>query len=148
MERDDALSALNSIGDARAQLADALECPPWRHALFGAIMGLFVLAMAFETPLSMLLVGIATLAVALTAVNDRKRMGVFVNGYRWGGTLPVSLGLAACTALLMVAQIRLREDDSSLVLGVGLAGAEFVVATLASVLWQRLFRAEMLKRRA
>lgn len=148
MERQDAQSALGSIGDAQAQLASAVECPPWRHALFGLIMASLVLGLGLDRPIQWILLAASLAMTALTVVADRRRMGVFANGYRRGATLPVALGILAVTLALVIVQIRLREADAAMAFRLATAAAEFVLATLASVLWQNRFRAELLKGRA
>ena len=43
----EARAALESVGATRAQIAAMGLCPPWRHAAFGAVMGLLVLGVGF-----------------------------------------------------------------------------------------------------
>ncbi len=148
MERQEARAALGSIGDAHARLAAAAECPPWRHAVFGLIMALLVLGLGIGGTTQFALMAVAMALTAIVVMHDRKRMGVFANGYRRGSTLPVALGLVVVTMLLIAAQIRLREADGSMTVAWLITGAEFVVATVSSVLWQWRFRAELMKGQA
>ena len=43
----EARAALDRVGKTRAQMAALGNCPPWRHAAFGAIMGLLVTGVGF-----------------------------------------------------------------------------------------------------
>ena len=50
METAEALSALDAKRRAETQMAKAATCPPWRHGLFGLMMGGLVASPAFEIP--------------------------------------------------------------------------------------------------
>jgi len=145
MKREDAEAALGSIGDARAQLATAMQCPPWRHAVFGLIMGMLALSAGIGEPLQMPLTALAMCLLAVTVVHDRRRLGVFINGYRRGRTLPVAAALLVSMLLLMFAEIHLREQGAGLDIRVAVALAAFAIAVLGSIVWQRRFRDEMLR---
>ncbi len=117
----EARAALDSIDDVQRDLAlKATYCPPWRHAAFGAVMALLVLGQGFDIAIMAPLFAVAMLAVVLLVADDRRRYGLFINGYRKGRTLPVTLAL----------------------LGAAIA---FGVAVAASIAWSRIYRRELLK---
>ena len=143
MAHDTAASALESVRTARAQVADAASCPPWRHAVFGAITAAYVAAPALGSPA--MFYGLATLVVVIAVVflTDRRRSGLFVNGYRRGRTRPVALTmLAVMLGLYMAglyASLELGRAWVPLVLGL-VAGP---LGVWASLLWQRAFLTEL-----
>ena len=142
----DAREALDSVGATRAQLAALGMCPPWRHAAFGAVMALLVGGVGFELPVQVACSVIALGAIAAIASYDRRRYGVFINGYRKGATRPFTFALLAVMIGLIAVQIWLRDRGASdrVHLAIGIAG--FLVGTGASVIWRRIFRCEMAAR--
>jgi hypothetical protein len=75
--------------------------------------------------------------------SDRKRMGMFINGYRRGKTRIVALGILAVElALYFVSVVRgLDHQDHVTPLLLGAAGVMIGIA--GSMLWQRVFVREM-----
>lgn len=143
MDRNEALAALGTMDAAKADLARAADCPPWRHAAFGAVMGVLVLAQGLPSPLSMALLAGAMAGVVLLVRADRKRMGVFVNGYRKGRTRVVAFVMLAVAMALVVAEIRAREAGLSLGLRVGIAVVGAGLGVWGSFIWQRMFRKDL-----
>lgn len=143
MSQVEARAALDSTAAARAQIAALGMCPPWRHAAFGGIMGLLVGGIGFELPVQLTCTGLALVGIAAIASYDRRRYGVFINGYRKGATRPFTFALLAVMIGLMLVQIWLRERDApgQLHFAIGLATA--LIGTGASVIWSRIFRREM-----
>jgi hypothetical protein len=88
-------------------------------------------------------VAVAMGLVAWLVYDDRRRYGVFVNGYRRGVTLPLTLALAAGMIALLVAAFHAREAGLSPWTKVGLAALAFALATGVSVLWQRIYLREL-----
>lgn len=140
---DEARAALEAMRSTQAQLASLADCPPWRHAAFGAVMGLLVLSMAFSQPLQAAMFVVAMAGVALIARNDRKRYGVFVNGYRAGATLPLTLGLLASMLGLIALQVWLKQAGAEVWWGVAVGAVAFGIGVGASLWWNRIFRREM-----
>lgn len=143
MNRNDAIEALGAAQGARDRLAESMTCPPWRHAAFGAVMAAMIAAnalpRAFHAPL---FIGAMAAAVWLVR-DDRRRTGTFVNGWRRGRTLPLPGGLfAVMIALIFMA----RRGTSELFLtgqGALAIALAFVIGTGASVVWQRVYLAEL-----
>jgi hypothetical protein len=139
----EARAALDSNAAARAHLAALGMCPPWRHAAFGAIMALLVGGIGFETQVQTACTVLALGGIAFVASYDRRRYGVFINGYRKGATLKVSIGLLVGVLALMMLQIYLRDQHASTAVHLWIALAAFVFSTWGSVIWGRVFRREM-----
>lgn len=139
----DAQAALDSMADARRQVAELGDCPPWRHAAFGAVMALLVGGIGLPGPVQQatMLAGLA--GMIAVAASDRRRTGAFVNGYRPGATRPFTFGLLAAVLGLVVVQLWLKRSGApdAAHLAVGLAA--FAICTCASVIWSRIFRREM-----
>ena len=143
MDHSEALSALSAKRDAEAQMARAATWPPWRHAAFGLLMGGLVASPAFGLAAR---TGILVLILACIPVIihfDRKRMGMFINGYRRGKTRVVAIGILIVElALYVVSVVRgLGMGDHTTPLLLGVAG--MLIGTIGSMLWQRVFVREM-----
>jgi hypothetical protein len=140
---DEALAALAAKDDAQRQLAAASLCPPWRHALFGLLMGGFVASPAIDLPQRYILIALLFVAIPIIVRSDRKRLGMFVNGYRKGKTRVVAFALLAIEmALYMAGMWRgIEAHDHVAPLLLGLVGA--VAGYFGSVVWQRVFVREL-----
>lgn len=139
----EARAALDNVGMTRAQMAALGMCPPWRHAAFGAIMGLLVGGLGFPTAIQTATFVIAMGGVVAISSYDRRRYGVFVNGYRKGATRPLTFALLAVMLGLLVLQIWLRDNGASTALHLALGLVAFAIGTGTSVIWGRVFRREM-----
>ncbi len=139
-----AAQALAFIEQSRVRLAAASETPPSRHLAFAALMGALVASPAAPFPFRIvILVGIFA-AIAWIIRWDRRRMGMFVNGYRAGKTRRV-------TAALLLAILPLHMIGLWLALDRGVAWAPLPLGLVAmalayggSIWWCRVFRREML----
>jgi hypothetical protein len=143
MQSSEALSALDAKRAAEAQMAKAATCPPWRHAVFGLLMGALVASPAFDTvPRFAILVAILA-CIPLIIHSDRKRTGMFINGYRRGKTRLVVVGILIVElGLYFVSLTRgLNHHDRLTPLLLGVAGV--VIGIAGSLLWQRVFVREM-----
>jgi hypothetical protein len=143
MEKQEAQAALGAIGDAKQQLAAAAECPAWRHAAFGALMGAIVLSQGVNAPYSFVLLAGSALAGTLIYQSDRRRMGMFINGYRKGATRPLTFLLLGVMLAIGWAEFHARHAGFSLLTRLALAGFAAVIAGGMSAAWQRTFRREM-----
>jgi hypothetical protein len=143
MDSKQAREALDAVQGAREQLAQAVDCPPWRHAAFGAVMAAMIAANAVPRPFFAPLFVVSMAATVWLALGDRRRSGTFVNGWRPGRTLPLSGGLFVVLLSLIFMARRGRSEvllTSQGLLAIALA---FVIGTAASVLWQRIYLAEL-----
>lgn len=141
----EARAALDNIDAAQRELAlKNTQYPLWRHAAFGAVMGALVLSPGLALPYQMALLAIASAGVAWLAADDRRRYGVFINGYRKGRTLPLTLAMVAALLLAVGGEIYARVEGLQLAIKLGVAGFAFVVAMGASLWWTRIYRRELL----
>jgi hypothetical protein len=138
----EARAALDKVGAARARIADVGLCPPWRHAAFGAVMSLLILGLGFPLAVQVACLCLAMGLMALIVVHDRRRYGMFINGYRRGATRPVTAALLVAMMALIVVQIRLREQSVETWVPIVVASVAFIVAVGGSVWWARVFRRE------
>jgi hypothetical protein len=145
MDRKEAQAALDEMNAAERKLAtDGPDYPLWRHAAFGAVMAVMVLGQGFALPWSVVMLVLAMAGGAALVTDDRRRYGVFVNGYRRGRTLPLTLLLLVMMLGAMAGEIYARTNGLSLVTKLGIAGIAFSIATAMSVWWTRIYQRELL----
>lgn len=145
MDPMEAQAALDSMAEAQAELArSGPQYPLWRHAAFAAVMAALVLGQGFGFPWQLPLLIVPLVAIALLVADDRRRYGVFVNGYRKGRTLPVTLLLLALMLGAMGGEIYARFNDLGLGVKFGIAGFAFFVALAMSLWWTRVYDRELL----
>ena len=138
----EAQAALEAKRAAEQQLISVADCPPWRHAVFALLMAGLVGTTAL--PLAPRLGAMALILFGVVAVvrSDRRRMGLFVNGYRRGKTRIVTFAMLALILPLYVYSARAGlEGDRQLPLL--LAGLTFVISLVGSIVWQRVFVREL-----
>lgn len=143
MDQTEAVSALAAKRAAEAQIARAATCPPWRHLVFGLLFGGLIASPAFDFPLRMAILVVILCSLPVIIQSDRKRLGMFINGYRRGKTRVVTVGILVVEmALYFVSVVRgLDHNDhlTPLLLGV----VAVIVGYIGSVIWQRVFVREM-----
>ena len=143
MENLDARSALEAKHYAEAQIARAATCPPWRHAVFGLLMGGLVASPAFDMPIRMLILVLILACIPIIIHSDRKRMGMFINGYRRGKTRIVAIGILAVELSLYAVAVFRGLDHNDHITPLLLGAAGVALGILGSMLWQRVFVREM-----
>jgi hypothetical protein len=143
MENAEVLSALDAKRHAEAQMARAATCPPWRHAVFGLMMGALIASFAFEFVIRTAILVIVLACIPLIVRSDRKRMGMFINGYRRGKTRWVAFGILAVWIPIYAISVHYALDRHNHVVPLMLGLLGFVLGTAGSVLWQRVFVREM-----
>ena len=143
METAEALSALDAKRRAEAQIARAATCPPWRHALFGLMMGALVASPAFEMTIRFAILIALLCLIPVIIHSDRKRMGMFINGYRRGKTRVVALGILAVELSLYFVSVVRALDPQDPVAPLLLGALGVVIGIFGSMMWQRVFVREM-----
>lgn len=143
MDQSEALSALAAKRQAEAQIAKAATCPPWRHALFGLLMGGLIATPAFAFPFRMAILVVILCCIPVIIQSDRKRLGMFINGYRRGKTRIVAIGmlLVELGVYSISVYYGLGLNDHVMPLLLGLVGV--LIGIAGSLLWQRVFVREM-----
>ena len=140
---DEARRALAAKDDAEQQIANLATCPPWRHAAFAVLLAALVAQPAVSLPLRFAMDGVIIVAAVAIYRSDRRRLGVFINGYRRGKTRLVVLPLMLIWLLLYGASYYLEITFDAPWISLALAAVAFVVGYGGSVLWQRTFRREL-----
>jgi hypothetical protein len=139
----EAAEALAAMQASQARLATAADCPPERHLIFGTLIGALVLTPALPTPLMFALEAVVLIGIGLVVRWDRRRTGMFINGYRRGKTRWVTFSMLAAFLALYAASTLFAFDWhlpwGSVACGVITA----IMGYFASVQWQRVFRREM-----
>lgn len=146
MNRDEARAALDDMSNTTRKLAlDGPEYPLWRHAAFGVVMGMLVLSQGFEMPWGTVMFVLSMAGVAAITMDDRRRYGTFVNGYRKGRTLPLTLLLVGLLLGAMGAEYYARVSGLSLGVKLGIAAGAFGLAFAVSLIWTRIYQRELLE---
>lgn len=143
MDSNEARQALDAVQGAREHLAQAMDCPPWRHAAFGAVMATLIAANAVARPFFAPLFVISMAATVWLVRGDRRRTGTFVNGWRRGRTLPLSGGLFVVLLALIFMARRGHSDVFVTPQGLLAIGLAFAIGTITSIAWQRVYLAEL-----
>lgn len=140
---DEARAALAAKGAAEQDLARLAVCPPWRHAAFAGIMAAVVASSAVAMPLRFAILAVALVAIAAVVQSDRRRLGVFVNGYRRGKTRLVAVPMLMIILLLHAASFHFGVTLGKPGISLALSGVAFGVGYTGSMLWQRVFVREL-----
>ncbi len=140
--KDEARAALGAVVGAQRELA-TLACPPWRHAAFALCEAVLVAtpAVAFGWRIALFVAVMA--GIIACVMSDRRRLGVFINGYRRGRTRRVALLLLLGIAALYIASVWASLHAGMPLLSLALAVITFGISYWGSVTWQRVFVREM-----
>jgi hypothetical protein len=140
---DEAAAALSAMRTSRENLAAAATCPPLRHLVFAGLMGGLVASQAAPV-VATIAIEVAIMAgVAAVVAWDRRRTGMFINGYRAGPTRPLTFALLifALGALALCDWLKLARGVAWAPLAGGVVVA--AVAYAASTVWQRIYLREL-----
>ena len=139
----EAAKALAMIRTSRSDLVTASDTPPSRHLAFAALMGTLVGCPAVPLPWRFGILALLMIGVALIIRWDRRRTGMFVNGYRAGRTRKVTLAMLAFSLALYGVSVWMADGRHmtwpSLVLG----GIATVACYFGSRFWCGVFKREM-----
>ena len=143
IEADQAAAALEAMRASRERLAAAANCPPARHLAFAGLMGAMVASQAAPPMATIAIEALLLVGVGLLLAWDRRRTGMFINGYRVGRTQPVTLSLLLFALAMLAVGIWLKAENGLVwaPLACGLVVA--VVSYVASAFWQRIYRHEL-----
>jgi len=143
MKSAEAAAALSAMQQSRERLAAAADCPPQRHLAFALLLGGVVAAQAAPPTWTLVIEGLLGLGVAAVIAWDRKRTGMFINGYRAGRTRPLTFAMLLVFIAFDALGVWLKH-------GLGLVWAPLVCAVVVAVLayvmsayWQRIYRREL-----
>ena len=141
--QDEARAALAAKGNAEQNLAALALCPPWRHAAFAATMAALVAACGVPLAFRFVILALVFVAIGLIVQSDRRRLGVFINGYRRGKTRLVTFPMLAIILALYLASFHFGVTLGRPDISMALALVAFVVGYIGSTLWQRVFVREL-----
>ena len=140
-QADEAAAALSAMQASRDNLAAiaAASCPPARHLAFAGLMGGMVASQAAPGSLVMVCEALLLVGVALVVMWDRRRTGMFINGYRAGPTRPITFGMLGFTlaTLALCDWLMFSRGVAWAPLAGGVVVA--VVGYFGSALWQRIY---------
>ena len=143
MTYDEARAALAAKAIAEQDLARLGVCPPWRHAAFAALETMLVASPLAGFTGQYVIYAILVLGMIAILRSDRRRLGVFINGYRRGRTrmvvLPLVLGVLALFSLSTAAVLFWQMPR----LSVACAVIAFPLCYFGSVVWQKVFVREL-----
>jgi hypothetical protein len=145
MDTRQAREALGAMDGATRKFGESFDCPPWRHAVFGAVMAGIVFSISLPEPWHWGLFAVTMISILPIMRSDRRRNGVFVNGWRLGRTLPISLLVALLCGGLAVLSASGRGEPVPSPRSLLAAVLAFATGTLLSIVWQRIYIAELRK---
>jgi len=148
MDRNEARAALDAVKNTDRAMADRMRWPLWRHAIFGAMMTLVLLAVALPDPGRMLVLAILLLLTFLVVRDDKARLGMFVSGYQKGRTGWVLVLQFALLIAALAATIMLVENALASPLFWAIAAVLLIGSTAISLLWETIYRADLKAGRA
>lgn len=140
---DQARIALAARETVQRQLAAAATYPQWRHAIFGMLLGGLVLMPALPSAGRIAMFAALLCAMPLIMRSDRKRSGMFINGYRRGRTLYVTFAMLALEICLIMISMHRATEFGDPRMAFLLAPVAVAVGWIGSLIWQRVFIAEM-----
>ena len=140
---DDARAALAAKGNTQRQLAAAAVYPQWRHAIFGVMMSGLVLVPVLPSGGRIAMFVALLCAVPLIMHADRKRSGMFINGYRRGKTLYVTFAILVLELMLFALSFHRAVEFDDRHTAFLLAPLAIAVGWIGSLFWQRVMIAEL-----
>jgi hypothetical protein len=143
MNRNEAAAALADVNRTEERLAERAHWPFHRHAMFGLMEGLLVAGIAQPTAIMGGTIAVAMALLVLCVTGDRRRHGMFISGLQGRSTRWVVAGLLVLLLPMMVASAALRDGESVQPLGYLLGAIAFAICTAGSLLWQKVYRAEL-----
>ena len=142
MDRNEALSALDAVGETDRKMAERMRWPLWYHASFGLAEGLIVTGLSSEDP------GTTAVAAGVAMIGllgwQTRKSGIFVSGLKGQRTRPLTWAIVTfLLAAIGVGFAVVRGHPDETMLAVGLGAFVTLVLTLASMWWERIYRREV-----
>jgi hypothetical protein len=141
--KQEALLAIAAKGEVEQNLANLSLCPPSRHAAFAALVATLVALPALPLPMRVVALVLIFASVYFIVQWDKRRLGVFINGYRRGKTHMVTLPMLMLVIGLYFASYYFSIERKEPVVSLALAALAFIIGYLGSTLWQRVFVSEL-----
>lgn len=141
--KEEALLALAAKGEVEQNLANLSLCPPLRHAAFAATVPTLVATPVLPLPMRFVALALIFTGIYLIVQWDKRRLGVFINGYRRGKTRMVTFPMLALILGLYFASYYFSISRGGPGISLALAALAFLIGCLGSALWQRIFVSEL-----
>ncbi len=144
MTPNEAATALADIHRNDSRLAERAHWPFHRHAMFGLVEGLLVAGIAQPLPLAAAMTAVSLSLLAVCIIEDRRRNGMLITGWRPKATRLLMVLLVLFLGAMVVASALVRGDgQSAQPLGYLIGAVTFLVCTLASLRWEKIYRAQL-----
>lgn len=144
MNPNEAAVALESLDRTHRKLADHARWPFRRHAMFGLLEGLIVAGLAQPLVVGSMMTAAGMALLVTCIMEDRRHHGMFVSSWK-PGTRLLTVLLTAFMIAMVAAAALLRDGEHAQPLGYLLGVIAFVVCTAASMQWEKLYRAHLLR---
>lgn len=148
MDSQQAREALGAMDGATRKFGEGFDCPPWRHAVFGAVMSALVFSVSLPQPWHVAVYVLTMASLIWIVRSDRRRNGAFVNGWRRGRTLPLTILVFLFMLGMMALSMSGRHAPFPSPRAVIAALLSFAGGVAMSIVWQRIYRAELGKSHA
>ncbi|MEN3972466.1 hypothetical protein WJS89_07270 [Sphingomicrobium sp. XHP0235] len=149
MENDDARAALDLVSRSDRKMVGQTGWPLWRHAAFGLVQALFVLAWGLPVAAMAATIVVAIAATSWIVHDDRRRYGMFVDGWSSSAARPATWASVALFvgALAILFAAGDGPNHWSPIVPI-VTAVVFVGSTLLSIWWQKLYHADMARARS
>jgi hypothetical protein len=141
--KEEALLSLAAKGEVEQNLANLSLCPPLRHAAFAAVLATLVGIPALPQPMRFVALALIFTSIYLIVQWDKRRLGVFINGYRRGKTRMVTFPMLVLILGLYFASYYFSISQKEPGVSLALVALAFIIGYLGSTLWQRIFVSEL-----
>ena len=141
--KEEALLALAAKGEVEQNLASLSHCPPSRHAAFALIVAALVATPVLALQMRFVALALIFAGIFLVVQWDKRRLGVFINGYRRGKTRMIAFPMVGIILGLYFASYYFSISQKEPGISIALAAVAFLIAYLGSMLWQRVFVREL-----
>ena len=147
-EEFDPTASLAAVRDTDAKIAQKMRWPLWRHAIVGVLMALMLLSfavpMGWQVPIIVLVLALVFLIIR----DDKKRHGMFVSGYQRGRTgWVIAVQLVLFLAVMFISTEMISDPLTSPAFW-GLQAILLVGSTVLSLIWEKVYRADIQAGRA
>lgn len=146
MNLDEAAAAIAQVDRTETKLGERARWPFHRHAMFGLAQGLVVSGLAQPTAQAGAMIVAAMALLTVCIGQDRRRDGMFVSGWQPGATRPLTILLTVFVLAMAVASARTRDGGGVEPLAHLFGAIVFMVCTAASLLWEKIYRADLAKK--
>jgi len=143
MTYEEARAALAAKTLAEQDLARIATCPPWRHAAFAVLETALVCSPLAPVGGRYAILAALFVGIILIVRSDRRRLGVFVNGYRRGRTRMVVMPLLMVVIGLYVLSSLAALEWHMPWISVVCSAITFPACYFGSMIWQQVFRREL-----